>query len=125
MQLLESGDFVRNDTHYNGAASALLENIYPETRDARDSVGKVRRAILLELADRRLVFSHDVVGDRERVLRTQTLQSFVFELRELAADLDLRGAAGRENQVAYVRTGLEHGGDELGSVNRSLRGRRG
>ncbi len=124
MQLLESGDFVRNDTHYNGAASALLENIYPETRDARDSVGKVRRAILLELANRRLVFSHDVVGDRLRVLRTETLQSFVFELRELAADFDLRSAAGRENQVADVRAGLQHGGDQLRRVDGSLGSRR-
>src|SRR5260370_26402048 len=103
MQLLESGDFVRNDTHYNGAASALLENIYPETRDARDSVGKVRRAILLEPANRRLVFSHDVVGDRLRVLLTETLQSFVFDLRVLAADFDLSGAAGRVPQLADLR----------------------
>src|SRR5256885_6994667 len=35
MQLLESGDLVRNDTHYNGAASALLENIYAEACDTR------------------------------------------------------------------------------------------
>src|SRR6266480_6557963 len=121
IQLLESRDFVGNDTHYNGATSALLENIYAETRHARDSVGKICGAILLELADRGLVFSHDVVGNRARVLRTETLQSFKFELRELAADLDLRSAARRENEVADVRAGLQHGGDELGGVNGPLR----
>ena len=47
MQLIESGDFVRHDTHYNGAASALPEDIYAETRYARDSVGKVSGAVLL------------------------------------------------------------------------------
>ena len=97
IQLLESGDFVGNDTHYNGATSALLEDIYAETRHARDSVGKICGAVLLELADRRLVFSHDVVGNRARILRTQTLQPFILELRELAADLDLRRAARRED----------------------------
>src|SRR6266404_4045002 len=117
MQLIEPGDFVGNDTHYNRAASALFENIHSKARHARDSIGKVRGAVLLEFADGRLVFSHDVVGNRARVLRTQTLQSFEFELRELAADLDLRSAAGRKNQVTDVRIRLQHGGDELGGVN--------
>src|SRR5213592_864026 len=108
MQLIESGDFVRDDAHDDGATSSLLEDVYAETRHARDSVGKIRGAILLELARRRLVFSHNVVGDGESVLQTYTLQSFIFELHELAAHFDLRGAAGRENQVANVRAGLQH-----------------
>src|SRR5437899_2571621 len=107
MQLIEPGDFVGNDTHYNGAASALFENIHSKARHTRDSIGKVCRAILLELADGRLVFSHDVVGNSEGVLRGQTLQSFVFELHEVAAYFDLWGAAGGETQVADVRTGHE------------------
>src|SRR5204863_8672608 len=98
MQLLESGDLVRNDAHYNGAASALLKNIHAKTRDTGYAIGKVSRAVLLELADRRLVLPHDVVGNRESVLRTETLQTLIFELHELAADFELRGSAGRENQ---------------------------
>src|SRR5947207_2745854 len=93
-------------------------------RAARKANAKVSRAVLLELADRRLVLPHDVVGNRESVLRTETLQTLIFELHELAADFDLRGAAGRENQVADVRAGLQHGSDELRRMNRSLCGRR-
>src|ERR1700731_1484089 len=69
------------------------------------------------------ILSHDVVGNRACVLRTQTLQSFEFELCKLATDLDLRSAARRKNQVTDVRIGLQHGGDELGGVNGPLRWR--
>ena len=40
----------------------------------------------------------DVVGVRG----SQALQAFEFQFNELAADLDLRSAPGRENQVADV-----------------------
>ena len=42
MQILESGDFVGDDAHYNGTAPALLENIHAEARDTGYAVGKVR-----------------------------------------------------------------------------------
>src|SRR5215467_6023566 len=41
VQLLESWNCVRDDAHYDGAAPALLEDIYAETRDSREPVGEV------------------------------------------------------------------------------------
>src|SRR5437764_4412275 len=106
MQLLKSGNVVRNDPHDDGAAPALFENIHAKTRYAREAVGQVRRPFLLEFADRSLVLAQDVVGNGVRVLRGQTLKAFIFQFDQLAADLDLRGSPGRKNQVADVRAGL-------------------
>src|SRR5689334_18746405 len=69
-QLLEARDFVRDDTHNDGAAPALLEDIDAETRHPRDSIRKIGGAVSLELADGSLIFPHDVVGNRHGVLRT-------------------------------------------------------
>ena len=40
---------------------------------------------------------------RLSVLRVQALEAFVLQFDELAADFDLRRAAGRKNQIADVR----------------------
>src|ERR1700682_6418074 len=74
IQLLETGAIVRNDAHHNGAASALLEDIYAETPHARDSVGEVGGAILLQLRDRGVIFSNDFASDVLGVLRRQALE---------------------------------------------------
>jgi hypothetical protein len=69
------------------------------------------------------VLADDVHGDHSSVIREELFEAFEFELDELAAYFDLRGAAGRENEVAHMSAGLEHGGDELSSVDGALCGR--
>src|SRR6266853_1982575 len=109
MHLLEAGNLVWDYAHHYSAATPLPENVDAETRHALNTVGKIGGTILLELADGRLVFSHDVVGDVHGVLRSQRLETLVLKLYQLAAYFDLRSAAGGENQVADVQAGLEHG----------------
>ncbi len=120
IQLLESGDFVGNDAHHYGAASALPKDIYTETRHTRNSIGQIRGAILLKFSCRGFVLGHDVIGDKSGVLSSETLELLVLQLDQLAVHFDLRGAPGRKYQVTYVRLGLEHGRDELRSVDGSL-----
>jgi hypothetical protein len=70
MKVLETRNFVWDDAHHHGAASALFENIHAETRHACDSIGQIRRSILLEHPNGRFVFAHDVVSDVTGVLRS-------------------------------------------------------
>ena len=120
IQLLESGNFVGNDAHHDGAASALPEDIDTESRHARNSIGQIRGAILLKFPCRAFVLGHDIIGDKSRVLSGETLEPLVLQLDQLAAHFDLRGAPGGKYQVTYVCPGLEHGRDELRSLDGSL-----
>ena len=74
--------------------------------DAGKAIGKVGGAVLIQLAERVLVFAHDVVRDGLGIGGGKAFQAFVFQLDELAADFDLRGAAGREDEIADVPVGL-------------------
>src|SRR5262249_8039958 len=110
--------------HDDGAAPALLEDVDAKARNSGEAVREIRRPILFQFVDGRFVFAHDVAGDGEGVLRSKALEPFVFQFDELAADLDLWSAPGRENQVADMRAGLEHGSNELRRSNLPLRRRR-
>ena len=49
-------------------------------------------------------------------------EPFELQLDELPAELNLRRAARRKNQIADMSTSLQHGGDELRSIEFALRG---
>ena len=78
IQFLKSRNLVWNHAHDYGAASTLPENVHAKASDAGDAIGKVSRAILLELALGRLILSHNVVSDIHSVLRGQALEALVF-----------------------------------------------
>ena len=124
IEFCETGNFVGDDAHDDGATAALAENIDAKPGDACDAVGKIGGAVLFEFADGRFVFAHDVFRDGESVLRAEALEAFVFQFDELAVDFNLGSATGRKNQIADLAVGLDHGGDELGGLDGALNGGR-
>src|ERR1700682_5779907 len=120
LEVIEAGNLVGDYAHHDGATAALAEDVDAKTADAGEAVGKVGGAVLIELAEGMLVVAHDVLGEGFGVGGGEAFEAFVFQLDELAADFDLRGAAGREDEVADVRVGLEHCSDELRGVNDAL-----
>src|ERR1700675_36286 len=57
IQFFKVRNLVGNNTHNYGATAALAKNIYTEARDASYPVGKVRGAVLFQLAQGRFVFA--------------------------------------------------------------------
>ena len=121
IQLLEAGNAFRDHAHDDGVAAALAENIHAKAADAGQPVGKVGRSVAFSCFAGCSLLADDVVGDQASIVGQQFLQAFELELDELAADFNLRRAARRKNQIADMTGRLEHGGDQLSSVNVALR----
>src|SRR5580658_3717321 len=120
MQFFEAGNAIGNHAHDDRATSALAEDVYAESAHAGDTVGKVRGALLFELADGMFVLAHQVARNAVGILRSETFETFEAKLDKLAADFNLWSAARRKNQVAHVAVRFQHGGNELGGVKFAL-----
>lgn len=66
------------------------------------------------------VFAHQIARKDVRILRSEAFEPFELQLDKLTADFDLRRAARRKNQVAYMPMGFQHRGDELRRVKFAL-----
>src|SRR5208282_5969731 len=67
----ESGDGLRNDTHDNGVAAALLKNVDAKAAMARETIGDVAGSLILQGVESLLVAGDQFVGDAARVLGSQ------------------------------------------------------
>src|SRR5580658_439696 len=112
IQCLEIGNLACNHAHDDRAASSLCEYIHAEAGYFRQAVGNITGAFQAQLLDSVGVMADQVSGDPRRVLGVQHTNTGDFELRELAADLDLWCPAVREDQVADFPRGAKHGGDD-------------
>src|SRR5690348_12266724 len=124
VQFIKAGNPIGNYAHYDRTASTLAENVHAESACACHAVGQIRGAILFELANGMFVLAHQVLSNLAGIQGSQAFKPFEPQLNQLAADLNLRGAAWGKNQVADVAVRLEHRGYELRRVKFSLRWRR-
>ena len=113
LQVLETGDAVGNDAHDDGATAALAKDVHAEARDAIQAVGNIGGALLFQFAGGVIIVAEDGARDVAGVRGDRALESFERQFDELAIDLDLGSASGRENQVADMAMSLQHGEDEL------------
>ena len=100
VQVVETGDAVRDDTHDDGTASALPENVDTETGNLVKAVGQIGGTFLFEFLRRVFIAAEKDFGDVFGIVWNQALETFELQLNELAADFDLGGAAGREDEIA-------------------------
>src|SRR5258705_8210382 len=119
-QVVEVGNAIRNHAHDDGAGTALAEDVDAEAPDILEAVREVGGAAFLELLGCVLIFAEEDFGDLIGVAGDQAFEALEFQFDELAADFDLRGATGREDEVADVLAGFQHGSDELRHVEAAL-----
>jgi len=120
MQLLERRDLVRDDAHDDGAASALPEDVDAKPRGIFQPIGNIRGAFFFELSNGVLIVAEEHLGDLLRIVRHKAFEAFEFQFDKLAADFDLGGAAGGEDEIADMVAGAEHGQDELRNLEGAL-----
>ncbi len=119
-QVLETWNPVGDDAHDDGAGTTLAEDVDAEARGVFEAVREVGGAALLKRLGRVLIFAEEKFGDLVGVAGDQTLEALEFQFDELAADFDLRRAAGGKDEVAHVLAGFQHGSDELRHVEAAL-----
>jgi len=90
-EVIEAGNLVWMTRMDDGATAALAENVDAKAANAGEAVGKIGGAVLIELAERMLVFAHDVVGDGLGIRGGKAFEAFIFQLNELAAYFRLVG----------------------------------
>src|SRR3984893_11224711 len=125
MQIIERRNVVGNDTHDDGATAALMENVDAETAAIFQAIGNVGGAFGFQFLGGVFVVADNGPGDLQSVVNGEAFQALVFQFDELAADFDLGGAAGRENEIADLRIGLQHGRNHLRNVNGAMNRRYG
>ncbi len=101
-----------NDAHHHGATAALNENVDAEPRQAGQSEGNVASPMLAQGRDRLLVVANQVGGDVARVVRREQGEPGHLHRNHLPVDLDLRRTSGREDQVADLLGGTQHGAQQ-------------
>ena len=105
----EIRDGGRNHAHHHRTAAALDENVDSEAGKPRKSVRDVAGAMLAQRGDGLLVVADQVDGDVARVVGVQNRHPRNLHRDQLAIYLHLRRPARRENEVADLLGGAQHG----------------
>ena len=108
LKSLHCGGRVGDDAHDDGVRAALHEDVDAEAREARRAEGEVGRAELLKILGGRPVAADDDLAMRGRVRGQELFEPGDGDGLQLAHQLDLRRAPGREDEVAHLVGDGEH-----------------